>query len=132
MRGMARWLGYCAGSAGVVLVVYLVFMPAFAQNSPGPGAKPPVTIAGGFDKVHALPPGGPTPHLADGHPDLTGRWYPNSAGKMLQGAYPVDPLAMRQFDPAETPEVAFLCRRTEYRVCGEVGQFAHSWPRAGR
>ena len=107
MRGMARWLGYCAGSVGVLLAgVYLVFMPAFAQNSPGQGVKAPVTIAGGFDKVHALPPGGPTPHAADGHPDLTGRWYPNSAGKMLQGAYPVDPLAMRQFDPVETPEVA--------------------------
>lgn len=107
MRGIARWFGCCAGGAGVGLAgLYLVFMPAFAQNSPGQGAKAPVTIAGGFDKVHALPPGGPTPHMADGHPDLTGRWYPNSAGKMLQGAYPVDPLAMRQFDPKETPEVA--------------------------
>jgi hypothetical protein len=107
MRAMARWRGYCAGSTGVVLAGwYLVFLPAFAQNSPGPGAKAPVTIAGDFDKVHALPAGGPTPHMADGHPDMTGRWYPNSAGKMLQGAYPVDPAAMRQFDPQETPELA--------------------------
>src|ERR1700730_4267459 len=97
MRGRARWLGCCTGSAVVMLAgLYLVFMPALSQNSPGQGAKAPVIIAGGFDKVHALPPGGPTPHMADGHPDLTGRWYPNSAGKMLQGAYPVDHLAMRQ------------------------------------
>jgi hypothetical protein len=106
MRGMARWSGYCAGSAGVVLAgLYLVFMPVFAQNSPGQGGKTPVKMAGDFDKVHALPPGGPTPRMADGHPDLTGRWYPDSAGRMLQGAYPVDPVAMRQFDPKETPEL---------------------------
>jgi hypothetical protein len=107
MRGMARWLGYCAGSAGVLLAgLSVVFMPVFAQNSPAPGEKTPPKIAGGFDKVHMLPPGGPPPRMADGHPDLTGRWYPNSAGRMLQGAYPVDPRAMRQFDPRETPEVA--------------------------
>ena len=105
MVGMKRRLGYCAGSAGLVLAALgMVF--TLTQDLPGQGGKAPVTIAGGFDKVRALPPGGPTPRMADGHPDLTGRWYPNSAGKMLQGAYPVDPAAMRQFDPAETPEVA--------------------------
>jgi hypothetical protein len=61
---------------------------------------------GGFDKVHALPPGGPPPRTADGHVDLSGRWYPNSAGKMLQFAYPVDGAALLQFDPKVTPEEA--------------------------
>ena len=88
MAGMKRRLGYCAGSAGVVLAgLYMVFTPVFAQNSAGQGAKPPVKIAGDFDKVRILPPGGPAPRTADGHPDLTGRYYPNHAGRMLQGAY---------------------------------------------
>ena len=42
--------------------------------------------------------------MADGHVDLTGRWYPNSAGRMLQVAYPVDPAAFFHFDPKVTPE----------------------------
>ena len=107
MRGMERWWGCCAGSAGVVLAGwYMDFMPVFAQNSPGPAGRAPSKVAGGFDQVRALPPGGPTPRMADGHPDLTGRWYPNSAGRMLQGGYPVDPAVMRQFDPRETPELS--------------------------
>ena len=61
-------------------------------------------MVGGFDKVHPLPPGGPAPRMADGHVDLTGRWYPNAAGRMLQFAYPLDPAALRQFDPKATPE----------------------------
>src|SRR3989441_575510 len=95
----------CAATAGIVVAgLCLVFMPVSAQNSPGQGAKPPVKIAGDFDKVRILPPGGPAPRTADGHPDLTGRWYPNQAGRMLQGAYRIDQSIMRQYDPAKTPQ----------------------------
>ena len=97
---------YVVGSVGVLLAALcMAFTPAFAQTSyrPGPG-KTPVPVVGGFDKVHPLPPGGPAPRMADGHVDLTGRWYPNAAGRMLQFAYPLDPAAVRQFDPAVTPE----------------------------
>ena len=31
--------------------------------------------------IKPLPPGGPTPRLADGHPDFTGHWFPNGAGQ---------------------------------------------------
>src|SRR6185295_4378879 len=61
-------------------------------------------MAGGFDKVKILPPGGPAPRTADGHPDLSGRWHTGSAGRMLQFAYPIDPVILRQFDPKITPE----------------------------
>ena len=105
MAGMKRRLGCCVGSAGVVLVgLYMVCMPVFAQNSARQGAKPPVKIAGDFDKLHILPPGGPAPRAADGHPDLTGRYYPNHAGRMLQVAYQIDQTIMRQFDPVKTPQ----------------------------
>ena len=98
-----------ATSTGVVLAaLYMLCAPAFAQNAAGqesPQVKTgPVPIVGGFDKVKALPPGGPAPRMADGHVDLTGRWYPNKAGRMLQVAYPVDRAAFQQFDPQVTPE----------------------------
>jgi hypothetical protein len=54
--------------------------------------------------VRALPAGGAVPRTADGHPDLTGRWYPNRAGKMLQGGYQIDDSIMRQYDPKVTPQ----------------------------
>lgn len=76
--------------------------PVFAQNSATPPAG--VKVAGGFDQVKKLPPGGPAPRLSDGHIDLSGRYYPNSGGKMLEEAYPVDKTIMRQFDPKVTPE----------------------------
>ena len=111
---MMRRFRDCAASAGVVLAALcLLFMPATAHGQsqtgggsyrPGPG-QTPVPMAGGFDKIHALPPGGPAPRMADGHVDLTGRWYPDAAGRMLQFAYPVDQVALEQFDPKATPEV---------------------------
>jgi hypothetical protein len=91
----------------------LALAPAFAQNSlPGleeptqgvKAAKPPGKVVGGFEKVEALPPGGPAPRLSDGHVDFSGRYYPNSAGRMLEGAYPVDPSIFRQYDRKATPE----------------------------
>lgn len=91
---------------GCMLLAPACIRKASAQNAPASGGKTQAKIAGDFDKIHPLPPGGPAPRMADGHPDLTGRWYPNSGGKMLQGAYPVDPRAMQQFDPKVTPEVA--------------------------
>src|SRR5215468_2610826 len=93
---------FCNGlaSAGVVLAALcMVSMPAFAQensHAAQSGGKPSVPIVGGFDKVKVLPPGGP--------PDLSGRWYPNSSGRMLQFAYPLEEATIRQFDPKVTPE----------------------------
>jgi len=82
----------------------MVFTPAFAQNSPAQEGKVPGSIVGSFDKVQALPPGGPAPRMSDGHVDLTGRHYPNSAGRMLEHAYPVDEGVFRQFNAKVTPE----------------------------
>jgi len=109
MNKMRRRFRYCIASAGLVLAALSTLSaPAFAQGQgsyrPGPG-ETPVPMAGGFDKIHALPPGGPAPRMADGHVDLTGRWYPDAAGRMLQFAYPVDQVALQQFDPKVTPEV---------------------------
>jgi hypothetical protein len=55
-------------------------------------------------KIGVLPAGGPAPRLADGHPDLSGQWFPNLAGQGVSGRFGVDPAATRQFDPKVTPE----------------------------
>lgn len=54
--------------------------------------------------IKVMPPGGPAPRLADGHPDLSGHWLPNGAGQGVSGRYGVDPAAVGTFDPKVTPE----------------------------
>src|SRR5277367_3247847 len=105
MTGMERRFRYgVRGAAYALAVLCMVFALAFAQNLSAQVKTGPVPIVGGFENVKPLPPGGPAPRMKDGHVDLTGRWYPNAGGKMLQGAYPLDPAAFLQFDPKVTPE----------------------------
>jgi hypothetical protein len=95
MRATKVRFRFCSESAVIILaVICMIFAPALVQNSAGQENAQvktgKVPIVGGFEQIRALPAGGPTPRMADGRPDLTGRWYPNAAGKMLQVAYPVD------------------------------------------
>jgi hypothetical protein len=94
-------------SVAALVLSCSMFSPLFGQNATRAaqsGGKPPEPIVGGFENVHAIPQGGPVPRTKDGHPDLTGRWYPNKGGRMLQVAYPLDDNAFRQFDGKATPE----------------------------
>jgi hypothetical protein len=116
MSQMTRRLFYCAGAL-------VLFTGCAAQNSsdqaatpagqaatsPGQTASSPVEydasrVAGGFDQVRELPPGEPVPRTADGHPDLSGRYYPNRAGRMLQGGYQIDDSIMNHVAPGATRE----------------------------
>jgi hypothetical protein len=88
-----------AKSAALVSSILLVWLAGFAQQVKNSGELRP-----GSESVHKLPPGGPAPRTADGHPDLSGVWFPNSAGIELDLADHVDPDARRMFDPKVTPE----------------------------
>lgn len=132
MKGMNRRFRYGLGSAGVVLTALcMISTLAFAQGNltvPVQGGKPPVPVAGDFDKVKMLPPGGPAPRLPDGHIDLSGRWYPNRAGRMLQVAYPVPADAFFHLDrdkekpPVFKPGAEATARRPSNIPPGECGQ----------
>src|SRR2546428_11781351 len=88
-----------------VAALWIVLAPAFAQEPPpGSVGKVPERTSAGSESWHELPPGGPAPRTADGHPDFSGIYFPNSAGRQVQRSYPIDPAARRQFDPKVTPE----------------------------
>jgi len=132
MRGINRRLQSGVRGAWVAVVALcMLFTLAFARNSAAQEVKTgPVPIVGGFEHVKPLPPGGPAPRMKDKHVDLTGRWYPNAAGRMLQVAYPVDKAAFQQFDPKVTPEEkpsykpgvdSKYTRPNPYGVCDQPG-----------
>ena len=98
----SRFIG-CARITGLALVATLI--PAFlaAQTAPVPASSGKVPIGYGLDKdqpfagadpngtglpwrepppeaVEAARSAGPTPHMVDGHPDLTGFWAPAGWG----------------------------------------------------
>src|SRR5580692_12961036 len=93
-------LGYYILAAGALLGAWcLLCTTSFTQQ-----VNDSEVLHSGYGNVHKLPPGGAAPRTADGHPDLSGVWFPNSAGREVQRAYPIDPAARRQFDPKVTPE----------------------------
>ncbi len=87
---MTLLLRYCAAGAAVLTLGCVLYLSAGAQET-----EYTVTV---------MPPGGSAPRLANGRPDLSGLWLPNSAGQGVGGRYGVDPAARRQFDSEETPE----------------------------
>jgi hypothetical protein len=74
-----------AARAIATVIALAVFVPLRAQK-----AEYAITV---------LPPGGPAPRLADGHPDFSGQWFPNGAGQGVSGRFGVDPAALGATDP---------------------------------
>jgi hypothetical protein len=137
MASMKRRLGYYAGSAAVALTALcMVFI--FAPNVLGQAAQGEQILgptARGFANPKKLPPGGPTARTADGHPDLSGRYYPGSAGRMVALYTPSDnpeevAALKRHYDPEVTPQEQPVFRPetestyqypTPYGICAPGG-----------
>jgi hypothetical protein len=126
---MERWLSYCAGSVGVALAALCVVF-TLAPSLPGQDGNIP---SGWYDpklNMQPLPPGGPTPRMADGRPDLTGRYYPNALGRMIGSYTPgeIEQSAIRlgdrtkQENPVFKPETkAKYQYPTPYGICPPGG-----------
>src|SRR5215472_18824752 len=89
---------YVFGGIGFLVICISLCGSAGAQNATGQ-----VGVAGfGKSEAKALPPGGAAPRTADGHPDLSGVWFP---GKMGREDLTAESSPERlQFDPKVTPE----------------------------
>ena len=59
---------------------------AYAQQAPAPPEKQFVDARGSVKPV-PLPPGGPTPRMADGKPDLSGVFFPGPTGRAIGVEY---------------------------------------------
>jgi hypothetical protein len=91
---MKRRLAYCGAYAGLVLfLMCMAVLPATTQEEK---ASPPGPAKA---KTQAAPKGGPAPRTPDGHPDLSGVWFPGTAG-----GFTFNPALRRQFDAKATPE----------------------------
>src|SRR5689334_17484453 len=87
----------------VVAVSFFVVFCIYSVSAKAQAGSGQVSVAGfGKSSAKPLPPGGPAPRTADGHPDLSGVWFPGTIGREDLTAEG-DP-ARRQFDPKETPE----------------------------
>ncbi len=86
---------FCYSASAVILALSVALSPAAAQDKTGAKEERPVNAKKGVP----LPPGGPTPRLADGHTDFSGVWFQGSTG-----GHTFDAAARRQFNPKATPE----------------------------
>ena len=137
MATMKRRLGYSPRRAAVALTA-LCMVFTFAPDVHGQAAQGEPLLgptARGFANPKELPPGGPAPRTADGHPNLTGRYYPGRAGRMVALYTPSDDpeevsSLKRQYDPEKTPQEQPVFRPetkdkyqypTPYGICAPGG-----------
>jgi hypothetical protein len=87
---MTCYLAVLLAAPGILCIASNLAAQAGNASQPAQPAK---------SKQQPLPPGGPAPRTADGHPDLSGVWFGGTAG-----GFTYNPALRRQFDAkAEQP-----------------------------
>ncbi len=94
---MKRGLGHCSIFAGIILGVFFVAATRTTAQEAQEGKAPETGAAKG--KPQSIPKGGPPPRASDGHTDLSGVWFPGTAG-----GFSFNPALRKQFDAKVTPE----------------------------
>src|SRR6202795_1744106 len=94
---MKRSLAYFGLRSGVVLTLLcMAALPSPGQEAQeGKAPEPGPTKS----KTQSVPKGGPAPRAADRHPDLSGVWFPDTAG-----GFTFNTALRKQFDAKVTPE----------------------------
>src|SRR3984957_18839839 len=95
---MKRRLAYYGACAGAVLCLLCVpFFTAAAQEGQEGKASEPGHAK---SKPQSAPKGGPAPRSAEGHPDLSGVWFPGT-----EGGFTFNAALRKHFEPKVTPEL---------------------------
>ena len=129
---MKRTCTYLALAAAL-----MVPAAAGAQDSsaaPGGGQKPFIEARGSVRSVR-LPPGGPTPRLSDGKPDLSGVWFPGPTGTAnnwsvdaepgpKEDPIPWQPWAAEKHNGMSRVEVELSSANVNCRPVGTPGMFS--------
>jgi hypothetical protein len=87
---------YGASVAAVLCLLFILVPSSRAQE----GEQGKSSESGAAkSKPQPMPKGGPAPRASDGHPDLSGVWFPGMAG-----GFTFNPALRKQFDAKATPE----------------------------